>query len=360
MKRKIVGFFIFMLLICTVLPVSGTVDLKSNIFPQLLGKTLYVGGSGSENYSSIQEAIDDSSEGDIIFVYDESSPYFENLVIDKPIKLIGENRETTIIDGNENQIDEADVLIIYANGVTVENFTIQNSYQPEHFWGNNYSFCGIEIWGDNNLITKNIIQDNFYGIHIGSMILYDSSKDYPDNNVIRENIITQNVRGISIILGSNNLISDNYISSNKWGIEELFYGKNNLITLNNIILNDYGVYINGVKNIEIEQNRITDNLNVGVLIEYSTRIKVYENNIYNNTRDMSFYVFSLFFIREWLTNRFDRNYWGEGKKLPVLISGSMIMMILFIIGDISFFDDFIFILPIFKLDLHPAAEPYDI
>ncbi len=69
---------------------------------------------------------------------------------------------------------------------------------------------------------------------------------------------------------------------------------------------------------------------------------------------------SFFFIREWLTHRFDGNYWGEEKKLPVLIPGLWHMMLLFIIGDITFFDDLLINLPIFRLDFHPAQEPYDI
>jgi len=36
------------------------------------GNTLYVGGSGEGNYSSIQDAIDDASDGDTVFVYNGS------------------------------------------------------------------------------------------------------------------------------------------------------------------------------------------------------------------------------------------------------------------------------------------------
>jgi hypothetical protein len=61
------------------------------------GKTLYVGGSGPGNYTKIQDAIDDASDGDTVFVYDDSSPYYKNMVIDKKINLTGEHRETTVI-----------------------------------------------------------------------------------------------------------------------------------------------------------------------------------------------------------------------------------------------------------------------
>ena len=53
------------------------------------GRTLYVGGSGPNNYTKIQDAIDNASNGDTIFVYDDSSPYYENIVIDKSVTLIG-------------------------------------------------------------------------------------------------------------------------------------------------------------------------------------------------------------------------------------------------------------------------------
>jgi len=54
------------------------------------GDWLYVGGSGLGNYSKIQDAIDNASDEDTVFVYDDSSPYYENLEIDKSIKLLGE------------------------------------------------------------------------------------------------------------------------------------------------------------------------------------------------------------------------------------------------------------------------------
>lgn len=61
------------------------------------GNILYVGGSGANNYTSIQDAIDDAENGDIVFVYDDSSPYYECIIINKSIELKGENKYTTVI-----------------------------------------------------------------------------------------------------------------------------------------------------------------------------------------------------------------------------------------------------------------------
>ena len=69
------------------------------------GTTLYVGGTGPNNYTRIQDAVDNASNGDTVFVYNGTySHYFEEnwacVRIDKRIRLLGENRDNTIINGS--------------------------------------------------------------------------------------------------------------------------------------------------------------------------------------------------------------------------------------------------------------------
>ena len=85
---------------------------------------LYVGGNGPNNYTKIQDAINDAQNGDTVFVYDDSSPYYENIVINKAINLLGENRETTVICGNK---DIEKVVIVEANYGNISHFTITTS-----------------------------------------------------------------------------------------------------------------------------------------------------------------------------------------------------------------------------------------
>ncbi len=92
--------------------------------PVVLGTTLYVGGSGTGNYSSIQSAIDDAMTGDTVYVYDDSAPYDEIVFINKTISLVGENRATTIVDGGQR---EGPVCWIQAiDNVSVSGFIFQN------------------------------------------------------------------------------------------------------------------------------------------------------------------------------------------------------------------------------------------
>jgi len=86
MKIKMVVLAIVLSILLILPATSYQADMAGNSYPlgegdtRLLtttGSTLYVGGSGPNNYTSIQDAINDASDGDTIYVYDDSSPYHE-------------------------------------------------------------------------------------------------------------------------------------------------------------------------------------------------------------------------------------------------------------------------------------------
>jgi len=187
--------------------IIGTFQSSGEFTSNNLGDTLYVGCGGFECYSDIQSAIDDAKSGDTIFVYDDSSPYYENLIINKSINLIGENRETTIIDGDE----KGDVIQISANGVYISRFTIQDGGKGR---------SGITL-------TK-----------------------YSDHNIISNNTVTSNRwNGVSLSYSSYNTICDNIISSNSDGISICHYCNNNNVLRNTILENDYyGIFIQSLNN----------------------------------------------------------------------------------------------------------------
>ena len=77
MKNNILTLAISLTLVASILVIFPTENVKA------LGTTLFVGGSGPGNYSSIQAAIDDANPGDTVFVYSDSSPYYEQITVDK-------------------------------------------------------------------------------------------------------------------------------------------------------------------------------------------------------------------------------------------------------------------------------------
>ena len=235
-----IAITIALLFLLSSVPSTGTTDVKQITVPTAKGDTLYVGGNGSGNYTRIQDAIDDASDGDMVFVYDNSSPYYENVVVDKSINLIGENRNTTVIDGDGIR----DVVYISADWVNISEFTIRNS-------GESWGYAGIAIRSNYNTITCNNIKGN----NGDGIDLYDSS-----SNNITGNIISSNKEyGINLESSSSNNITGNIISLNKeYGIN-LWSSSNNSI-LGNCILNNFGgLYLYRSENNIIEKNNFIGN-----------------------------------------------------------------------------------------------------
>ena len=191
---------IYLIIIVSVFSSGTSSALKQSYLSVINGDILYVGGNGPSNYSSIQDAIDDAENGDTVFVYDDSSPYYETLEVDKSIRLIGENKVTTIIDGEK--IDN--VISIIADEVNISGFTIRNC--DDEWWLS----AGIETNSDYNIIFNNIFANNMNGIFIG--------KTFSDFNKVFSNIFANNSHGLRID-GSNNSIFNNTIQNNNVGIE---------------------------------------------------------------------------------------------------------------------------------------------
>ena len=235
-----------------------------------MGNTLYVGGTGEGNYTTIRDAIKNASDGDTVFVY--NGTYYENVYIGKAINLIGENKYTTIIDGRNSWWG---VIKIGEDNVKISGFSIQKSNE----------FEGIACEGNSNIIIKdNIIRDNAgIGIYFG---LYTSTEDCI-NNIITNNLITNNSDGI-VIEGNtwyntfNITINNNTITNNDYGIP-LLDCENITIRDNNITNSDCGIPLLDCENITIRDNNITNNNN-GIILWGSDRTTISYNNITNNNK----------------------------------------------------------------------------
>jgi parallel beta-helix repeat protein len=346
MKNKLIGIIICMLLVGTVLPASGTLIIDKITTCYISGNTLYVGGSGGGNYTSIQEAINDTVDGDTVFVYDDSSPYIETLIVDKSINLIGENKETTIIDSKQEAFK--DPILIKADNVTLIDFTIKGGYG-----GFTYN-SGIMIKSHGNIIKNNIIKDNEpAGIQIG--YLEQPSLEYPsNNNIIEDNVIINNGRyGIYLSIASKNIIKGNFITSQLFGIRSGYRGSKNLILNNNISFNKEGIHLSGEKNSIIQRNAIFGN-ELGIQIWYSYEYQVLENNIFNNDEDAKIQTGTIDLLLSWKENLWDSNYWGQPMQKPVRIPGTCDFVFANMILNLhlSF--------PFYRFDWNPANEPYDI
>ncbi len=212
LKKMMVVVIAFLFIGMSVVPSSGIQIVEKPIITCKNGNTLYVGGIGPNNYTTIQSAIDDTNPGDTVFVYNDSSPYYENLKISKSIILVGEDKNTTIIDGSRKK----EVIYISANNIEIIGFSIRNSSDTE---------AGVYVYKAANYvkITSNIIKENYRGIYLynpGWHLLTIQGKYLgPNENYIVKNFIINNTNGISLQGSNNNLIKQNWFEKNNFGIK---------------------------------------------------------------------------------------------------------------------------------------------
>jgi parallel beta-helix repeat protein len=167
------------------------------------------------DYLTIQGAINTAVDGDTILV--KSGIYHENLVVDKAISLVGENRNTTIIDAGGKTVN---IVEITASHVKISGFTIQNNTLLHDAW-----FAGIYVKSEDNNVTFNTITN----------VSLDAIKLDGENNTIIRNNVFHCLRGITVNSNGNEIIENNIISSAFFGIA--LFGKNNTFFHNNIIGN---------------------------------------------------------------------------------------------------------------------------
>ena len=278
-----------------------------------------------ENYSTIQEAIDNVEENGIIYVM--NGTYNENLTITKSLFLIGENSYTTIIDGGNNGTG----ILVQADNVTVQGFTVKNGDipTPYHYTtasnthgihllhvkycnisNNNVEYSGHGIWlygSSNNYVVGNNCSNNWDGIKL------DSSY----NNQIIGNELETNRYGIRFYSSTNNYLRNNDLNENKDGLlisadsfvnnvdtsnrlnnKPIYYWNNQsnkiipadagiviLVNCNNITIQDltlennyYGIILSYTQNSTIKNNQIKNNY-YGIWLFYSNNTQIIQNDI---------------------------------------------------------------------------------
>jgi parallel beta-helix repeat protein len=210
-------------------------------------------------YPTIQSAIDaqQTVDGHTIVVGD--GIYHEHVAVHKSISIIGENRTTTIIDGNGT----GTVVLVTAVNVTMKEFSVEN--------GN----VGIHLDHSNDsLIAENDVFSNADGIDLS----------YCDNCTIRQNTAKNNAqRGIFVTNSWNFEVKSNEVSFNGW------YGMNSNASTNGLIAgnNIHENYFDGIGLLQsagcvISGNNVNRTTLFGIWVESSSNNLIYHNNFIRN------------------------------------------------------------------------------
>jgi len=118
---------------------------------------IYVGGSGPGNYSSIQEAIDAVALGGTVFVY--NGTYYEEIVINKKMRVIGEDRDSTVIDARGKNA----AVKIMCDSVCFQNFFVTNA--TDLYWPDPWELGALSVINSCNVsIVNNRFSKNFIAI----------------------------------------------------------------------------------------------------------------------------------------------------------------------------------------------------
>lgn len=101
------------------------------------------------DYPTIQAAIDNATDGDTIRIWDGT--YYENIVVNKSVSLIGNSTHGTVIDGSGS----GDVVVLAEDGASISGVTIRNSGSGG---------CGVKVLAGNCSISNCRIVENHYGL----------------------------------------------------------------------------------------------------------------------------------------------------------------------------------------------------
>jgi len=255
-KKAILPVFVYLLFLLAAsgglldsLSVAGT-DIRSLERLVIVDQNII---SVPEDHQKIQDAIDAADPDDVIQV--KAGNYYEELVVYKPLTIIGEDKETAIINGR---------ISVFSNHVVLRRFTIRNAGSI---------FSGITVYSNSNVISENIIKNNGDGIS-----LWENSR----NNTINGNIVERNTYcGISLDNSTDNMISENTVANH-----------------------EHGSVITNSENNSIIGNTFMTNTHCGLHLDSSNSNAIYHNNFVNSP------VHSHDSTNTW-DNGAEGNYWSD-------------------------------------------------
>ena len=186
---------IFVLVIAGLFIIPGSASMTNESYKEMRhtmnvgGSTIYVDddntagpweGTAEYPYQFIMDGITYATAGDIVYVF--SGIYHEHVDVFVSITLVGENKDTTIIDTEGS----GTVVRITVEGVTLSGFTITRG-------GSYPNDAGVMIHTQYNIITENNIQQNsYFGIYVLG----------GNNTIYHNNILENTYQAFDVTAGS--------------------------------------------------------------------------------------------------------------------------------------------------------------
>lgn len=215
------------------------------------------------NANVLQDSIDKAAEHDTLKL--SSGVYIGNIVINKAINIIADDKNVIIRGENKNS-----VISINSSNVKLFGLTIENSGQRPDLQD-----AAIKISKANNIeINSCTIKNSLYGID-ASML---NKSKIINNKISSLNNLKNTLRGdaIRLFYSHNNLIENNTISEFRDNV--FLYSNNNSFINNNLKNGRYGLFVDNSSNAIIKKNIFKHN-SVSLMVISAKNTKVMHNSI---------------------------------------------------------------------------------
>jgi parallel beta-helix repeat protein len=217
------------------------------------------------SFTTIQEAINNANPGDMILV--PAGMYYEHVIVNKTVLLVGENSNTTIIDGSNN----GTMVQITADAVGITGFRLQNS-------GYGWTRQGVYVYGANNCTIKG---NSLYNVCHNIRLNYSSDSQVIENRIDGpSNGVT--MYGIRIENSVNCSATGNHVSA-RVGAIHLENATECIVRNNYLVKNDQGIrlYSPCTHNL-ITENIVSDNNYDGMIATMPPDTTFFDNRIFHN------------------------------------------------------------------------------
>ncbi|MFC1786627.1 NosD domain-containing protein [Halobacteriota archaeon] len=287
--------------------VNDTAELSFVIISGL--RVITVNDDGGADYTSIQDAINNASDGDSIEVW--NGTYNENVDVNKRLTIYSRGgADVTIVQALSS---DDHVFNVTADYVNLSGFTVKGASSS----GKSGIYLGIDV--DHCNITDNKALDNGYGIYLS----------HSSNNTISNNNASNNDEGIYLWYSGNNIVSKNTAYNNWCGIE-LGHSSNNTVSSNIANSNNYyGIRIWSSGSNTVSNNTANSNSDCGIRLWYSGS-NIISSNTANNNNVYGIYLWSSSNNNSIYNNYFNNmnnayddgnNIWNISKTLGTNIIG---------------------------------------